>query len=75
MTLFFTAKSDSLEKSRLEKMDLIAKLQSFSVCICGYVYVFSSLGKKTNTLINGLEDWEKNHGFRLCLTRTLYDLY
>lgn len=73
MTLFFTPKSSSLEESGLKKLDHIAKLQSFSVYIYAYGYGFSSLGKKTNTLITELEDWEKNYTFHLCLTRILYD--
>lgn len=35
-----TAEGSSLEELELNKLDLITELQSFAVCVCGYVYAF-----------------------------------
>lgn len=61
-TLSLTADSSSLEEFELNKLDLFAELQWFSVSICGYAYALLSR-KKKNSLKIGIEDWKKFVGF------------
>lgn len=55
MTLSFTAEGSSLEELELNKLDLIAELQSFSVYVSRRVYTFKEEQVFFEKLIRRLE--------------------